>query len=98
MKNKLELSNEEQELMNSIDNGEWETVDNFKEEKKRIEAIAHATRNKDKRVNLRITTRDFNAIQVKAMEEGIPYQTLLSSVIHKYAFDQFLEKKYVNRH
>jgi len=53
-------------------------------EKRRYEAAARATLRKDKRVNIRMTERDFVRFQKKALEEGLPYQTLISSVLHKY--------------
>lgn len=78
------LDKEEQQLQKSLETGEWVKVPKFATEKKRYEAVARQTFNKTKRVNLRLTERDFQAAQIKAMEEGLPYQTLLSSVIHKY--------------
>jgi predicted DNA binding CopG/RHH family protein len=42
------------------------------------------TLKKDKRINLRLTQKDYHQIQIKAIEEGIPYQTLISSIVHKY--------------
>ena len=47
-------------------------------------AAARNTLKKDKRINLRLTQKDYQQIQIKAIEEGIPYQTLISSIIHKY--------------
>ena len=53
---------------------------------------ARNTFNKTRRVNLRMTERDFNLAHSRAREEGIPYQTLLSSVIHKYLSGRLTEK------
>lgn len=53
------------------------------------------TTNKTKRVNLRVTERDFNLAHSRAREEGIPYQTLLSSAIHKYLSGRLTEKRSV---
>ena len=78
------IDEEERELMKSIDNDEWLSVKNFKEEKEKAESAARNTLKKDKRINLRLTQKDYHKIQVKAIEEGIPYQTLISSIIHKY--------------
>ena len=78
------IDEEEKELMESIDNDEWLSVKNFKKEKEKAESAARSTLKKDKRINLRLTQKDYHKIQVKAIEEGVPYQTLISSIIHKY--------------
>ena len=78
------IDEEEKDLMESIDNDEWRSVKNFKKEKGNAELAARNTLKKDKRINLRLTQKDYHQIQVKAIEEGIPYQTLISSIIHKY--------------
>jgi len=78
------IDEEERELMESIDNEEWHSVKNFKKEKEKAELAARNTLKKDKRINLRLTQKDYHQIQIKAVEEGIPYQTLISSIIHKY--------------
>ncbi len=78
------IDEEEKEMMESIDNDEWLSVKNFKKEKEKAELAARNTLKKDKRINLRLTQKDYHQIQVKAIEEGISYQTLISSIIHKY--------------
>ena len=78
------LDREEQELMESIDRDEWQSVDNFDQEKEQAIQAARSTLKKDKRINLRLTQKDYRKIQIKAIEEGIPYQTLISSIVHKY--------------
>jgi len=75
---------EERDLMESIEHDEWRPVKNIKQEKEKAMAAARNTLKKDKRINLRLTQKDYHQIQIKAIEEGIPYQTLISSVIHKY--------------
>jgi len=60
------------------------TSKDFEEEKEKAELAARNTLKKDKRINLRLTQKDYHQIQAKAIEEGIPYQTLISSIIHKY--------------
>lgn len=57
-------------------------------EMSRMKAAARATALKDRRVNIRMSSSDLQDIQVKAMEEGLPYQTLISSVLHKYVTGQ----------
>ncbi|MGB5618746.1 MAG: antitoxin [Desulfobacterales bacterium] len=78
------VDKEERDLMESIERDEWRPVKNFNQEKEKAIAAARNTLKKDKRINLRLSQKDYQQIQIKAIEEGIPYQTLISSVIHKY--------------
>lgn len=78
------IDKEEKELMESIERDEWKPVKNIKQEKDKAVAAARKTLKKDKRINLRISEKDYHQIQIKAIEEGIPYQTFISSIIHKY--------------
>lgn len=80
---KARLSKEEKELLSAVESGEFESV-LTDARKKELEAIAGNTFKKDKRINVRISNRDLVAVQSRASEEGIPYQTLVSSIIHKY--------------
>ncbi len=75
---------EEKELMESIERNEWQPVENLDQEKKHSMEAARNTLKKDKRINLRLSQKDYHQIQIKAIEEGIPYQTLISSIVHKY--------------
>jgi len=72
------------ELLASLENKEWRSVRNQKSEKKRYATIAQLTLRKDKRINIRISQHDLYGIQARAIREGIPYQTLIASIIHKY--------------
>ena len=78
------IDQEEKELMESIERDEWHPVKNIVQEKKKALAAARNTLKKDKRINLRLTQKDYHQMQIKAIEEGIPYQTLISSIVHKY--------------
>ncbi len=78
------INKEEKDLMESIERDEWQPVKNIEQEKRKTIAAARNTLKKDKRINLRLTQKDYHQIQVKAIEEGIPYQTLISSIVHKY--------------
>ena len=78
------IDQEEKDLMESIELGEWQPVKNIDQEKEKAIAAARNTLKKDKRINLRLTQKDYHQIQIKAIEEGIPYQTLISSLVHKY--------------
>ncbi len=78
------IDQEEKDLMESIERDEWQPVKNVNQEKEKAIAAARNTLKKNKRINLRLTQKDYHQIQIRAIEEGIPYQTLISSVIHKY--------------
>lgn len=73
---------EEKEIVESYEKDEW--VSSGKKKKEEIAEAAEKSLLKNKRINIRLTEKDYRDIQVKAMEEGIPYQTLISSIIHKY--------------
>ncbi len=77
------LSKEEKEILKDFEAGEFKSVLTPKR-KKMLQAIAEETFKKDKRINIRISSRDLELLQRRALEEGIPYQTLVSSVLHKY--------------
>jgi len=83
---------EERELLESYDKDEWQSVSDLKSESERYRGYAKATFRKDKRVNIRMSQKDLVAVQKKALEEGIPYQTLLSSIIHKYVSGRLTDK------
>ncbi|HWK61537.1 MAG TPA: hypothetical protein VNT00_08960 [Eoetvoesiella sp.] len=73
----------EDDILAAYDAGELTSIAT-KSELARIRAAARATATKDKRVNIRLSTSDLHDIQARALEEGIPYQTLIASVLHKY--------------
>ena len=86
---KQKLSPEEQAILNAFDSGQLRSVPNVKAEKKRIQSIAKAHGLKNRRVSLRMSEGDFTRIQEEALKEGLPYQSLLSSIVHKYLTGQF---------
>lgn len=90
MKNNLD--EEERRLLESYERGEWERVPNHEFEIQRHKEIAINTLKKDKRINIRISNRDLTEIKKKAVLEGIPYQTLVSSILHKYLNGRLIEK------
>ena len=90
---KKKLTKEENDILTSFEKGEWEPVTNMKNEINKHMEYAKATNRKDKRVNIRISQKDLESIQRKALEEGIPYQTLISSLIHKYINGRLIDKK-----
>jgi len=89
----MKLTREERDLMESVEQGEWRTIPHLKEEIKKSKAYARATITKDQRMNIRIAKKDLDALKVKAIEEGIPYQTLVSRVIHKFLSGTLVEKR-----
>jgi|CXWL01.1.fsa_nt_gi predicted DNA binding CopG/RHH family protein len=92
----LKLDPEERQLLRSLDRGEWKTVDNYEAERKRYQAYAHYTLEKlrkVRRVNIRLTQLVLDGVQRKAREEGLPYQTLMASVLHKYVTGLLVEKR-----
>ncbi len=80
---RVKLDQEEQDILNAYESGEFSSK-MTKERKSSIEEVAAATFKKDKRINIRLSGRDLSAIQRRALEEGVPYQTLVASVLHKY--------------
>ena len=78
------LDPEEEALLEELEKDEWKSVVALPEDLVRFKQAARNTLKKDKRVNIRISERDLLSIQKIALEEGIPYQTLISSVLHKY--------------
>lgn len=80
---KIQLDKEEQELLEAFESGEFQS-DLTPSRKEFIEQSAAQTFKKDKRINIRISGRDLVAIQRRALEEGLPYQTLVASILHKY--------------
>jgi predicted DNA binding CopG/RHH family protein len=80
----MKLYDDEKDLFESVEKGEWSSVDNLAGEIAVAREAAEATYGKDQRMNIRISSRDMNSLKVRAREEGIPYQTLVSSIIHRY--------------
>jgi predicted DNA binding CopG/RHH family protein len=81
----------EQEILKAFENGKLKSVAT-KSELEKFKAAARATAIKDRRVNIRLSSIDLSDIQVKAMEEGVPYQTLIASVLHKFVTGRLSEK------
>ena len=88
----MKLTKEEKNILESVENGEWEQIPDFKKETIRYQEAAHATMRKNKRVNIRMTERDFIHVQKTAMHEGLPYQTFISSILHKYINGRLIEQ------
>ena len=81
--NRLKFDKEELQILRDFERGEFESIRNFQEEKQKLEEAARKTLQKDRRINIRISSRDLEKIRKRAAKEGIPYQTLISSTLHK---------------
>jgi len=90
-KSKIKLNKEERDILESFERGEWKSVKNLQEEIKKHQEYARQTLKKDKRINIRISSKDLDEIQSMAIEDGIPYQTLISSVLHRYVTGRLVE-------
>ena len=88
----MKLTPEEKDILASVERGEWKRIPNFRKEANRFREAARLTLRKDKRVNIRMTERDLAHLQKTAMHEGLPYQTLISSILHKYINGRLVEK------
>jgi predicted DNA binding CopG/RHH family protein len=82
----------ESELLSAYDKGALRSVAT-KSELSKFKAAARATAIKDRRVNIRLSSGDLQDIQIKALEEGLPYQTLIASVLHKYVTGRLEERE-----
>jgi predicted DNA binding CopG/RHH family protein len=86
------LDNEERNLIKSLETEGWKPVKDIESWKTTLSKAANSTLTKDQRMNIRITKNDLEGIKIKAVEEGIPYQTLVASIIHKYVTGRLMEK------
>ena len=89
----MRLTEEEKRILDSVEKDEWKRVPDFEQEAERYSEAAHATLRKDKRVNIRMTERDLVRFRKAAVREGLPYQTLISSVLHKYISGRLVDRK-----
>jgi predicted DNA binding CopG/RHH family protein len=88
---KPKLTKEEKEILDSFEKGEWVPVKNMSKRKAELMKYARSTLKKDKRLNIRISERDLNELQKRALIEGLPYQTYVSSIIHKFINGKLIE-------
>lgn len=89
--NRLKLDEEERSILQDFERGEFESIKNFRAEKQRLEAAASRTLQKGRRINIRISARDLEKIKKRAVAEGMPYQTLIASTLHKFVIGQLKE-------
>ncbi len=81
----FELDKEEEQILEAFQSGKLVRTDNFDKHKKSILEAARATLNKTRNINIRLSEKDLQKLKAKAIREGIPYQTLASSILHKAA-------------
>lgn len=86
------LDEEERDLIESYERDEWIPVPNMEARIAEYQEAARTFFRKDRRVNIRISNRDILALQEMAQEDGIPYQTLMSSILHKYVTGRLVER------
>jgi len=89
---KTKLTKEEKEILDSFEKDEWVPVTDLSKRKKELVQYARNTLRKDRRLNIRISERDLLELQRKAVQEGLPYQTYVSSIIHKFINGALVEE------
>jgi predicted DNA binding CopG/RHH family protein len=87
------LDKEEKEILKAFDEGKLRKSKGSGKEIERHKEYAQATFKKDTRINIRLSSRDLRALQARALQEGVPYQTLVASVLHKYVDGKLVEKR-----
>ena len=90
---KYKFTTEEQKLINEIEKDDWKSSKNIISISKKLKDAAKTSLLKDKRMNIRIAGRDIELLKTKALEEGVPYQTLVSSILHKFVTGKLKETR-----
>jgi predicted DNA binding CopG/RHH family protein len=85
------LDESEKELLASVERGEWRSVKLTTKEKERYIQAARHTLKKDQRINIRLSQMDLEGLKLAAVREGMPYQTFIASILHKYLTRQWPE-------
>jgi len=86
------LNSEEKEILEAFEKGKLKRSKNLLHEIEKHKAVAEATFKKDARINIRLPSRDLRSLQTRALSEGMPYQTLVASVLHKFVDGQLVDK------
>ena len=94
---KIQLDKEEKDILESYERGEWKSVKNLKQKIQKHREYARQTLKKDKRVNIRISSMVLEELQTRAVEDGMPYQTLISSILHRFVTGRLVEKPRSNK-
>jgi predicted DNA binding CopG/RHH family protein len=89
----VQLDAEEKELLASLERGEWKSVPKIKEMRKNVQQAAanYLRRKKEERISIRVFGEDLERLKARAKDEGLPYQTLVTSILHKYTTGKFTE-------
>ena len=85
----MKSDKEEKELLESYENVEWIPVEDFEKQKAKYQQIARNTSLKNRRINIRFSEKDLSNLKDKSLEKGLPYQTLVASITHKYVAGKF---------
>ena len=88
----IQLDREELQMLQDFERGEFESIRYFRAEKSELEAAAGRTLQKDRRINIRISSRDLERLQMRAAREGVPYQTYIASSLHKLVSGRLKEQ------
>ncbi len=88
----MKYDKEEKNILDAYESGKMKLSTPSEKEIESIKAIAKSTFKKDKRITIRLYDHDYKGIQKKAMEMGIPYQTLISGLIHRYIEGELISK------
>lgn len=88
-----ELNREEQQLLAAFERGALRSVITSEAALRRYQEYARATLSKPQRVNIRLSAQTLSGIRSRAVEEGMPYQTLMATVLHKYTTGRLVEKR-----
>ena len=86
------LSRAEREVLEAFERGELKSVENVEQVMAEHRRVAEDTARKDARINIRLSSKDLRALQSRALREGVPYQTLVASVLHRYVVGQLVDK------
>ena len=87
----MKLTKDEKSTLKSYEDGEWKPAKDIASDSKKMKLYAKNALRKDKRVNIRISENDLVQLQRKAVQDGLPYQTLISSVLHKFVNGRLIE-------
>jgi predicted DNA binding CopG/RHH family protein len=87
------LDREETQILKAFERGQLRSILKNKEQLKEFQKAAKETLKKNKRINIRLAESDLNSIKHQAADEGMPYQTLIASILHKYNIGQLIERK-----
>jgi predicted DNA binding CopG/RHH family protein len=88
----MKLTNEEKDILKSYESGEWISSKKLSADRKQLKEYAKTALRKDRRINIRISENDLIQLQRKAVQDGLPYQTLISSVLHKFINGRLIER------